>query len=82
MRAASITGAAGSIRVSAVRLGWADAAATVRALGELPYAGAKRAKVSVARILGRLPRSEDVSDAASFVTDNELVVGGRGQSKQ
>lgn len=84
MRAAAITGAADSIGVNAVSLGWIDTAVTGRALAELPGAEVVRTKAGGAYILGRLARSEEAADAiasllsdtASFVTDTESIVGG------
>lgn len=83
MRVAAITGAAGSIRVSAVGLGCVDTAVTGRAVAELPDAEANGAWVDGACIFGLSARPEEIAgvivfllaDAASFVTDTVSIVG-------
>lgn len=84
MRAASGEFAARGVRVNAVSPGWVDTGFTDRALAEVPDAAAVRAQAGAAHILGRIARPEEVaeailfllSDAASFITGEELFVDG------
>jgi meso-butanediol dehydrogenase/(S,S)-butanediol dehydrogenase/diacetyl reductase len=84
MRAASGEFAARGVRVNAVSPGWVDTGFTDRALAEVPDPAAVRAQAGAAHILGRIARPEEVaeailfllSDAASFITGEELFVDG------
>ena len=84
MRAASGEFAPRGIRVNAVSPGWVDTDFTTRALAALPDGDAVRARAATAHILNRMARPEEVaeaivfllSDAASFITGEELFVDG------
>ena len=84
MRAASGEFAPRGIRVNAVSPGWVDTDFTNRALAALPAGKAIRARAGAAHILNRMAKAEEVaeaiafllSDAASFITGEELFVDG------
>ena len=84
MRAASGEFAPRGIRVNAVSPGWVDTDFTTRALATLPDGDAIRARAASAHILNRMARADEVaeaivfllSDAASFITGEELFVDG------
>lgn len=84
MRAASGEFAPRGIRVNAVSPGWVDTGFTDRALAQLPDGEAIRQRARAAHILNRMARPEEVaeaicfllSDAASFITGEELFVDG------
>jgi NAD(P)-dependent dehydrogenase (short-subunit alcohol dehydrogenase family) len=84
MRAASGEFAPRGIRVNAVSPGWVDTDFTNRALATLPDGEAIRTRAASAHILNRMARAEEVaeaiafllSDAASFITGEELFVDG------
>jgi NAD(P)-dependent dehydrogenase (short-subunit alcohol dehydrogenase family) len=84
MRAACGEFAPLGVRVNAVSPGWVDTPFTDRALAALPDAEAVRRKAGEAHLLGRIARPEEVaeamlfllSDDASFITGEELVVDG------
>lgn len=84
MRAASGEFAPRGIRVNAVSPGWVDTPFTDSALSALPDGKEIRQRAIAAHILNRIARPEEVaeaivfllSDSASFITGEELVVDG------
>jgi NAD(P)-dependent dehydrogenase (short-subunit alcohol dehydrogenase family) len=84
MRAASGEFAPRGIRVNAISPGWVDTEFTNRALATVPDGEAIRARAASAHILNRMARADEVaeaivfllSNAASFITGEELFVDG------
>lgn len=84
MRASCGEFAAQGVRVNAVSPGWVDTGFTDRALAALPDGAALRATAREKHMLGRIARPGEVaaamffllSDDASFITGEELVVDG------
>lgn len=84
MRASCGEFAAQGVRVNAVSPGWVDTGFTDRALAAMPGGDSLRQPAATAHLLGRIARPGEVaeamlfllSDDASFITGEELVVDG------
>ena len=84
MRAACGEFAPMGVRVNAVSPGWVDTPSTDRALATLQFGATARVNLGDKHLLGRMARPEEVaeamlfllSDDASFITGEELVVDG------
>lgn len=84
MRASCAEFAAQGVRVNAVSPGWVETGFTDRALAAMPDSYSQRQSAAAAHLLGRIARPGEIaeamlfllSDDASFITGEELVVDG------